>query len=82
MQQYEIELEKKSKQIGQMEAEQQQIVQENSNLSHQLYVLKTKFNADDKGTDINALVTSDEEKIDRIQKDQMVQLLKRNHDII
>ena len=55
-----------------MEAEQQQIVQENSNLSHQLYVLKTNFNAGGKGADANALLTSDEEKIDRIQKDQMV----------
>ena len=55
-----------------MEAEQQQIVQENSNLSHQLYVLKTRVNADGIGADASALVTSDEEKIDRIQKDQMV----------
>ena len=55
MQQYELELEKKTKAVAQMEAEQQQIVQENSNLGQQLYVLKTKFNADDKGGDVNAL---------------------------
>lgn len=48
-----------------MEAEQQQIVQENSNLSHQLYVLKTKFNADEKGQG-SKVITSDEEQIDRI----------------
>ena len=82
MRQYEEELEKKSNQVVQMEAEQQQIVQENSHLSHQLYVLKTKLNADGKGADANTLLTSDEEKIDRIQKDQMVQLLKRNHDVL
>lgn len=34
MQQYEIELEKKSRQVSMMEAEQQQIGQENVNLSH------------------------------------------------
>ena len=30
-----------------MQLEQQQMVEENTNLSHQLYVLKTKFNSDD-----------------------------------
>lgn len=28
------------------------------------------------------MITRDEEKIDRIQKDQMVTLLKRNHDVL
>jgi len=58
-------LEKKTKQIGEIQIEQQQIVQENSNLTHQLYVLKTKFANSDHST-------SDEDKIERIQKDQMV----------
>lgn len=59
---------------------QQQIDQENTNLANQLYVLKTKFA--ENGGDGNNLMSSDEEKIERIQKDQMVALLKRNHDVL
>ena len=46
---------------------QQQIDQENTNLGNQLYVLKTKFM--ENGSDSNNLMSSDEEKIQRIQKD-------------
>lgn len=83
MNQYEVELEKKSKLIAQMETEQQAIIQENSDLSQQIYVLKTKFSPD--GAQIggaNQILTSDEEKIQTIQRDQMVELLKRNHDVL
>ena len=59
---------------------QQQIDQENTNLGNQLYVLKTKFT--ENGGDGNNFMSSDEEKIERIQKDQMVALLKRNHDVL
>lgn len=65
MQQYEQELEKKTNHISEMQLEQTQMVQENTNLSHQLYVLKTKFNEGDS----NPLMTNDEEKIEKIQKD-------------
>lgn len=46
---------------------QQQIDQENTNLGNQLYVLKTKFA--ENGGDGHNLMSSDEEKIERIQKD-------------
>ena len=46
---------------------QQQIDQENTNLGNQLYVLKTKFT--ETGGDGNNFMSSDEEKIERIQKD-------------
>lgn len=79
MQQYEQELDKKTKQIAEMQSEQQQLVEENSNLTHQLYTLKTKFNA---GDGPGGIAANDEDKIERIQKDQMVALLKRNHDTL
>jgi hypothetical protein len=66
MQQYEQELEKKTTEIANMQAEQQQVAQENTDLSHQLYTLKTKL------TNSDGIASADEEKIDRIQKDQMV----------
>lgn len=67
MQQYEQELEKKSNEVAEMQAQQSQLVQENSDLSHQLYVLKTKFNpASSQAT------STDQDKIESIQKDQMV----------
>ena len=75
------ELEKKTQTIKELSLNQQQIEQENTNLGHQLYVLKTKF-TDGSGENGKLALTSDEEKIDRIQKDQMVQLLKRNHDVL
>ena len=76
MQQYEVELESKTKQISQMQTESAQLTQENSELSQQLYVLKTKV------TGKEGAITSDEDRIEKIQKDQMVQLLKRNHDTL
>lgn len=81
MMQYEQELEKKTLTIKELSLNQQQIEEENTNLGNQLYVLKTKF-ADGTGDSGKLALTSDEEKIDRIQKDQMVQLLKRNHDVL
>jgi phosphoribosylaminoimidazole-succinocarboxamide synthase len=78
MQQYEQELEKKTKTIAELQIEQSQIVEENTNLGHQLYVLKTKFNSGDGAI----LGSAEEDKIERIQKDQMVALLKRNHDTL
>jgi chromosome segregation ATPase len=83
MNQYEVELERKSKDISRMDSEQQAIIQENSDLSQQLYVLRTKFSPD--GAQIGdgtRILTADEEKIQTIQKDQMVELLKRNHDVL
>lgn len=46
-----------------------------------MYILKTKF-SDGTGENGKLAMSSDEEKIERIQKDQMVQLLKRNHDVL
>jgi hypothetical protein len=75
MQQYEVELEKKTKEISELKNDQQQLIEENSNFSQQLYVLKTKFQGE-------GVLTSEQEKIERIEKDQMVQILKRNHDLL
>ena len=84
MSQYEVELEKKKKHIDQIEAEQQTIVQENSDLTQQIYVLKTKFAPDgaQQRLDGGKILTADEERIGNIEKDQMVQLLKRNNDVL
>ena len=70
-----MELEKKTKEISELKNDQQQLIQENSGFSQQLYVLKTKFQGE-------GALTSDQEKIERIEKDQMVQILKRNHDML
>ena len=58
-------------------------------MGHQLYQLKTKFNAGtiEPGQGITQGSNfyqpgSDDDKIEKIQKDQMVQLLKRNHDTL
>ena len=87
MQQYEVELEKKTSHISQMEAEQQHILQENSNLSQQLYLVKGKLQKYLGGAEgdenVNAgNIGMQDEKIQAIQRDQMVDLLKRNHDVL
>ena len=61
--------------MSELKNDQQQLIQENSGFSQQLYVLKTKFQGE-------GALTSDQEKIERIEKDQMVQILKRNHDML
>ena len=46
-------------------------------------MLRTKFSPD--GAQIkdgSRILTADEEKIQTIQRDQMVELLKRNHDVL
>ena len=49
-------------------------------MGHELYVLKTKF-AESKESGANILMTDEEQKIERIQKDQLVTMLKRNLDV-
>jgi hypothetical protein len=59
-------------------------MQENSDLSQQIYVLRTKFAPDGAQARVDGgkIMTADEERIENIQKDQMVQLLKRNYDVL
>ena len=77
MKQYEQELENFKLRTQQFEEEQAILIQKNSDLGQQLYVMKTRIS---KGGDPSALTSTDEEKIDRIEKDQMVSLLKKNLD--
>lgn len=49
-------------------------------MGHELYVLKTKF-AESKESGANMLMSDEEQKIERIQKDQLVTMLKRNLDV-
>ena len=77
MKQYESELSNFQAKTQAMEEEQAVMIQKNSDLGQQLYVLKTKIS---KGDDANAIMSADEDKIDRIEKDQMVSLLKKNLD--
>ena len=69
MKQYEHELENYKVKTQQMEEEQAMMIQKNSDLGQQLYVLKTRIS---KGDDPNAIMSADEDKIDRIEKDQIV----------
>ena len=77
MKQYEHELENFKLRTQQFEEEQAILIQKNSDLGQQLYVMKTRIS---KGGDPFALTSTDEEKIERIEKDQMVSLLKKNLD--
>lgn len=76
MQQYEQELEAKTKQIAQMQIEHKQMAEENSSLSHQVYLLKSMFSQGD------AKDLKDADKIEKIRNDQVVQLIKRNHETL
>jgi hypothetical protein len=66
MKQYEHELENFKLRTQQFEEEQAILIQKNSDLGQQLYVMKTRIS---KGGDPSALTSTDEEKIDRIEKD-------------
>ena len=77
---YKDELDKKSKLLNQMDAEQKGIMAENAELTQQIYIMKTKFGAGE--ADGLGLLSGEEEKIRRIEKEQMVELLKRNHDVL
>lgn len=59
-----------------MTTTQQHIIRENSELTAQVHVLKGKFGGD--GT----ALTGDEEKLRRIENEQMLDMLKRNHDVL
>ena len=56
---------------------------ENAELTQQIYVMKTKFGAaGEAGAEGMGLLSGEDEKIRRIEKEQMVELLKRNHDVL
>ena len=63
-----------------METDQQQLISENTELSQQLLILKTKVNPT--STEADNIISKEDEKLERLQKDQMVTLLKRNHDVL
>ena len=50
---------------------------ENAELSAQVHVLRGKL-----GADGMTLLSGEEEKLKRIEKEQMIDLLKRNHDVL
>lgn len=85
MAQYEEDNERKQKAIGQLERDQQQLLHENNALSEQLYQLKAKQIS---GGAPEELGEKREEDLfsfdvgDRVQKDKMVELLRRNHDVM
>lgn len=69
MKQYEQELENFKLKTQQFEQEQAILIQKNSDLGQQLYNIKQRVS---KGEDGAGVIASDEDKIDKIEKDQMV----------
>lgn len=77
--------------IAQLERDQQQLLSENNVMSEQLYQMKSKALASD--SDRGANLTPDLgqnardgfldfDVAEKVQKDKMVELLKRNHDVM
>ena len=71
--------------MTQLERDMQQLLHENNALSDQLYQLKSRglaggADADQDGLERDGLL--DFNVADRAQKDKMVELLKRNHDVM
>ena len=80
MQQFESDNERKARQIAQLERDQQQLLHENNVMSEQLYQLKSKgLEKDAPASDEGQL---DFDHADKVEKDRMVELLKRNHDVM
>ena len=90
MQEFEADNDRKQKLISQLERDQQQLLSENNVMSEQLYQLKSKAFAGDEdrqtnqtpdmGQNADALL--DFNIAEKVQKDKMVELLKRNHDVM
>mmetsp|Transcript_42177 Transcript_42177/g.55560 ORF Transcript_42177/g.55560 Transcript_42177/m.55560 type:complete len:163 (+) Transcript_42177:381-869(+) len=88
MQEFEADNDRKGKHIDKLERDYQQLLSENNVMSQELYQFKSKVFA---GTDDRqaANLTPDLgqnatefDVADRVQKDKMVELLKRNHDVM
>ena len=80
IQQFEADFEVKSACISDMKREVDQIRVENSHLAQQLYQLKTQTlekggSSIDSGADANS-------KLIRDERDHLMELMKRNHDIV
>lgn len=81
IQQYEQDFELKNGRIRDMERELQQIHYENSNMAQQLYTLKSQaIKPSDEQSSIEARILGGTTLKD--ERDQLVELLKRNHDIV
>ena len=99
MAQYESDNERKTRQIAQLERDQQQLLNENNVMSEQLYQLKSKALSGDKTVGIGGLTRDESDDflgvagtkkagdlqkaaLEKAEKDKMVELLKRNHDVM
>jgi hypothetical protein len=82
MQQYESDNERKHKLISQLERELQQRQNENNLMSQQLFQLKSKSLQDREEAEGENEPKLDFEYADQVQRDKMVELLKRNHDVM
>ena len=76
IQQYETDFETKNARIREVERELQQIQLENSNLAQQL------FKASQGNTAAGPAAVDNSRLFGRDERDQLVELLKRNHDIV
>ena len=82
MQQYESDNERKHKLISQLERELQQRQNENNLMSQQLFQMKSKSLQDREEAEGENDPKLDFEYADQVQRDKMVELLKRNHDVM
>ena len=82
MQQYESDNERKHKLISQLERELQQRQNENNLMSQQLFQLKSKSLQDREEAEGENEPKLDFEYADKVQRGKMVELLKRNHDVM
>lgn len=77
MQQYEDEHKKKGDLIQTLETDQTQLIYENNAMSEQLFKLKSDVISGDKEN-----ISSGANYKETIQQDKMIELLKRNHDVM
>ena len=89
MQEFEADNERKGKLVDKLEREYQQLLSENNIMSQELYQLKSKAlaSSDERGAnftpDLGQNAAAAEMDIAaRVEKDKMVELLKRNHDVM
>ena len=85
MQEFEQDNDRKGKALEKIERDYQQLLNENNVMSQQLYELKSKAlsGEDNRQTpDLGQNNTEFDNVAERIQKDKMVELLKRNHDVM
>ena len=91
MQEFETDNERKGKLVDKLEREYQQLLSENNIMSQELYQLKSKALATSSDGARDANLTPDlgqntganeMDVAERVQKDKMVELLKRNHDVM